>query len=104
MKVTHRFDGTSAGGLLRSSRASASAQTRGAPPSYSAMAARSSSASAQAPGDDSQFRSSRSLSPKVSKAPKVRGSTSATGMALGALDGLDGSGAWKSRLGSSLNF
>ena len=40
----------SSGGLLASSRANPSAQARGAPPSYSAMAARSSCASFQAPG------------------------------------------------------
>src|SRR5437764_651318 len=43
----HRLGGTSQGGQAGSSRASASAQTLGAQPSYSAMAARSSSASNQ---------------------------------------------------------
>ena len=47
MKRNHRVGGISQGGQAGSSRAKASAQTLGAPPSRSAMAARSSSASSQ---------------------------------------------------------
>jgi len=47
IKRSQRFTGTSAGGLLGFSRAKPSAQARGAPPSYSMMAAHSSWASLQ---------------------------------------------------------
>ena len=71
MKRSQRRGGTSPGGLLGSSRANASAHARGAPPSYSTMAARSSWHRSKCQAAGSKFCVSVCPPAKVAKVAKV---------------------------------